>query len=59
MATRGVLFALPFRNPETEKLVDTIITGHDLAEKAGIRLDKARRIFQAAQDAADRRLTRE
>jgi len=36
--------------------VDTVVTSYDLAVKAGIPLDEARRIFQAAQDAADRRL---
>ena len=51
------------RDPETEEIVYTVVTGHDRAEKAGIPLEEARRItsinsvhsFQAAQDAADRR----
>ena len=59
--THFVCFAI--RDPETEEIVDTVVTSHDLAEKAVIPLDEARRItsinsvhsFQAAQDAADRR----
>ena len=55
------------RDPETEEIANTVVTSHDLAEKARIPLDEVWRItslnsvhsFQAAQDAADRRATRE
>ena len=53
---QGHFVCIAIRDPVTEEIVDTVVTSHDLAEKAGIPLDEARRIFQAAQDAADRRL---
>ena len=56
---QGHFVCIAIRDPKTEEIVDTVVTSHDLAEKAGIPLDKARHIFQAAQDAADRRLARE
>ena len=53
---QGHFVCIAIRDPETEEIVDTVVTSHDLAEKAGIPLDEARRVFQAAQQAADRRL---
>jgi len=53
---QGHFVCIAIRDPVTEEIVDTVVTSHALAEKAGIPLDEARRIFQAAQDAADRRL---
>ena len=53
---RGHFICIAIRDPETEEIVETVITSHDLAEKTGMSLEKARRIFQAAQQAADQRL---
>jgi len=56
---QGHFVCIAIRDPQTKEIMDTVVTSHDLAEKAGIPLDEARRIFQAAQDAADQRLARE
>jgi len=53
---QGHFVCIAIRDPETEEIIETVVTSHDLAEKAGIPLDEARRIFQAAQDAAASRL---
>ena len=53
---QGHFVCIAIRDPETEDIVDTVVTSHDLAEKAGIPLTDAQRIFRDAQAAADRRL---
>ncbi len=53
---QGCLVCIVIRDPETEEVVDTVVTSYDLAEKAGIPLEDAQRIFQAAQDVAESRL---
>ncbi len=53
---QGHFVCIAIRDPVTEEIVHTAVTSHDLAEKAGISLEEARRIFQSAQAAADRRL---
>ena len=53
---QGHFVCIAIRDPVTEEIVDTVVTSHDLAEKTGIPLEEARRIFQAAGAAADRRL---
>lgn len=53
---QGHFICIAIRYPETEEIVETVFTSHDLAEKAGIPLEKAQRIFRAARDAADRRI---
>ena len=53
---QGHFVCIAIRDPETEEIVDTVVTSHDLAEKAGIPLADAQRVFRDAQTAADRRL---
>lgn len=53
---QGHFVCIVIRDPETEEIVDIVVTSHDLAANAGIPLDEAQRIFQAAQDVADGRL---
>jgi hypothetical protein len=53
---QGHFVCIAIRDPETEEIVNTVVTSHDLAEKAGIPLDEAQRIFRAARDVADLRL---
>ena len=53
---QGHFVCIAIRDAVTEEIVDTVVTSYDLAEKAGIPLAEAQRIFQAARDAADRRL---
>ncbi len=55
---QGHFVCIAIRDPETEQIVDTAVTSYDLAEKAGISLEDAQRIFQAARDAADQRITK-
>jgi len=53
---QGHFVCIAIRHAETEEIVDTVVTSYDLAQKAGIPLAEAQRIFQAARDAAGRRL---
>jgi len=61
---QGHFVCIAIRDPETDEIVDTVVTSYDLAEKADIPLEEARRItsinsvhsFQAAQATAERRL---
>ena len=53
---QGHFVGIAIRDPDTEEIVDTAVTSHVLAERAGIPLEDARRIFAAAREAADRRL---
>ena len=53
---QGQFVCIAIRDAVTEDIVATVVTSHDLAEKAGIPLADAQRIFRDAQAAADRRL---
>jgi hypothetical protein len=52
--SQGQFVCIAIRDATTEEIVDTVVTSHDLAEKANIPLADAQRIFQAAQAAAAR-----
>lgn len=51
----GYFVCIAIRDPQTQEIIDKAVTSDALAEKAGIPLEQARRIFQAAQEAADKR----
>lgn len=53
---QGHFVCIAIRDAVTEEIVDTVVTSHDLAEKAAIPLVDAQRIFEEAQAAVDRRL---
>ncbi len=53
---QGHFVCIAIRDAVTEEIVDTVVTSYDLAEKAGIPLAEAQRIFRDTQAAADRRL---
>lgn len=54
--SQGSFICIAIRDPKTEEIVKMVVTSHDLAEKAGIPLEDAQRIFQAARDAVEARL---
>ena len=53
---QGHFVCVAIRDPVSEEIVDTAVTSHVLAERAGISLEDARRVFRAAREAAERRL---
>ena len=52
---QGYFVCVAIRDPLTQEIADTVVASHELAEKAGIPLADAQRIFRAARDAAERR----
>ena len=46
---QGHFVCIAIRDAQTEEIVDTAVTSHALAEKAGIDLKEAQRIFQSAR----------
>ena len=46
---QGHFVCIAIRDPVTEEVVDTAVTSHVLAERAGIPLEDGRRIFRAAR----------
>ena len=50
------LAVMLIRDSETEEIVDEAVTSDTLAEKTGISQETARKIFQEAQAALERRL---
>ena len=48
--------AILIRDPETEEIVEKVVTSEALAEKTGMSREKARQIFQEAYAALERRM---
>lgn len=53
---QGHFVCIAIRDAETEEILDTAVTSFALAEKAGIDLKEAQRIFQAARSLAKLKL---
>lgn len=51
---QGHFVCIAIRDPDTEEIIETVVTSYDLAEKVGIALDEAQNIFESARIAAER-----